>query len=75
MSAEQRVLRLEEKLASSRRELADYRKLIEGRFDLSKVAEQFESLQATTDAHPEKARDDDSHYFRSYAENGWKTPS
>ncbi|KAF8587688.1 S-adenosyl-L-methionine-dependent methyltransferase [Ramaria rubella] len=66
--ASKHVRRLKEKLATARQDLADYRKLVEGRFDLSKVADQFSILQVSEDSAP-PSRDDDSHYFRSYAEN------
>lgn len=67
--ASQHVRRLEEKLAASRQELKDYRKLVEGRFDFSKLVEQVNEPQTSADSQP-PPRDDDSHYFRSYAENG-----
>lgn len=67
--ASQRIRRLEEKISAARQELIDYRKLVEGRFNLSQIAEQYNSLHVSEDLQP-PPRDDDSHYFRSYAENG-----
>jgi protein arginine N-methyltransferase 3 len=53
-------------LAASRQELIDYRKIVEGRYDLTGLVEQINSSEELKPA----PRDDDSHYFRSYAENG-----
>ncbi|KAF8529315.1 S-adenosyl-L-methionine-dependent methyltransferase [Hysterangium stoloniferum] len=64
----QRIRRLEEKLAAARQELIDYRKIVEGRFDLNRLAKDISS-DPNSEEPKVAPRDDDSHYFRSYAEN------
>lgn len=64
----QRIQILERKLAQVKHEFADYRNLISERVNISSL------LDASTDAEPSQSvpslRDDDSHYFKSYGENG-----
>lgn len=58
-----RVKLLERKLAQSQRDLAEYRQLISQRIDIASLLQEDENIQV-------KPRDDDTHYFNSYAENG-----
>lgn len=70
-AGDRRVRMLEQKLAQAKQDLADYRKLVEARFDLSRLAEQLTEPPSGSPAVGDQTpRDDDSHYFRSYGENG-----
>jgi protein arginine N-methyltransferase 3 len=61
-----RIQILEKKLAAATQNLADYRNFISERFQVSPLIEAINE-SSTTKA---PSRDDDSHYFRSYDENG-----
>jgi protein arginine N-methyltransferase 3 len=55
------------KLARVKQDFVDYRSLISQKLDLANL------LDATADPesnHASPARDDDTHYFQSYGENG-----
>lgn len=65
-SATRRIRALEKRLADAKQDLVDYRKFVGERLNLSHLAD------ATDDSSSSAAlpRDDDSHYFQSYNENG-----
>lgn len=65
-SASHRIRLLEKKLDSAKQDLIDYREFIGDRLDISKLSETINDLHPT----PVPIRDDDSHYFESYGENG-----
>lgn len=67
-SATRRIAALERKLVQAQQNLADYRSFVGERLDTSGFAQTLASEgQGPLDA---PARDDDSHYFESYGENG-----
>lgn len=65
---------LEGKLQKAKQDLIDYRTFVSERLNLTSVAE---ALKESTSGEPSgsaKSRDDDTHYFSGYAENGeWLT--
>ncbi|KAI0088626.1 S-adenosyl-L-methionine-dependent methyltransferase [Irpex rosettiformis] len=64
------IRQLEEKLRRSRQDFTDYRGFVQERLDLAGLAESLRdsvAVSSTNAALP--LRDDDSHYFQSYAEN------
>ena len=65
-TATRRIRRLEKKLADAKQDLVDYRAFVGERLNLSRLT------QGIDDSSPGPAppRDDDSHYFESYGENG-----
>ena len=65
-SATRRIRALEKRLADAKQDLADYRTFVGERLNLSHLTE------ATDDSSSGSMlpRDDDSHYFDSYNENG-----
>jgi protein arginine N-methyltransferase 3 len=65
-SATRRIRALEKRLADAKQDLADYREFVGERLNLSHLTD------ATDDSSSIAAlpRDDDSHYFESYNENG-----
>lgn len=67
-----RIVLLEKKLVQALLELADYRKLVEERFDLSEIDiadDENEPEQSSSKLQP-KVKEDDGHYFDSYDEHG-----
>lgn len=74
---DQEIRKLTEKLDQARRDLADFRQLVERRFSSSEITEAAREdvassanpLASTTKAVTPK-RDDDTHYFLSYGDNG-----
>jgi protein arginine N-methyltransferase 3 len=69
-SANRRIRALEKRLADAKQDLADYRAFVGERLDLSLLTEAIDDATSG----PVPPRDDDSHYFESYGENG-KYPS
>jgi type I protein arginine methyltransferase len=67
-TATRRIAKLESKLAGAKEELAHYRSLINQRVDIARIREAIDEPVAS----PTK-RDDDTHYFESYEENGRTT--
>jgi type I protein arginine methyltransferase len=70
--AMRRIRQLEEKVRRNRQEFADYRRLVSEQLNLASLAE---SLRDHVSPSSSKntivpSRDDDSHYFQSYGENG-----
>lgn len=65
-SAVRRIRALEKKLADSKRDLVDYRAFVGERLNLASLSEAIAESDSTSRA----VRDDDSHYFESYGENG-----
>jgi protein arginine N-methyltransferase 3 len=59
---------LERKLALVKQEFADYRSLISQKLNATLL----DGIADLGSNHvPTPARDDDTHYFESYGENGW----
>jgi type I protein arginine methyltransferase len=67
VTATRRIATLESKLAAAKEELAHYRSLINQRVDIARIREAID--QPIASPSPIK-RDDDTHYFESYEENG-----
>lgn len=65
-SAIRRIRALEKNIADSKRDFVDYRAFIGERLDLARLTE---TINESDSALP-GVRDDDSHYFESYGENG-----
>jgi hypothetical protein len=65
-SATHRIHVLEKQLASAKRHLIDYQAFVGERLNLSHLTEAIDGPSA----NPFPLRDDDSHYFESYGENG-----
>lgn len=66
-----RIRQLEEKLRKARQDITDYRGFVKERLDLAGLAESLrESVAVSSTNAAIPLRDDDSHYFQSYAENG-----
>jgi protein arginine N-methyltransferase 3 len=67
-TALRRIELLERKIAQSHQDMAEYRALVGQQFDVGHLAE------IVNEAGPSSAgptqRDDDTHYFSSYCENG-----
>lgn len=63
-----RIRILENKLASAKKDLVDYRNFVRDRLNVSSLIEGINDPSSSTPPAP--ARDDDTHYFRSYDENG-----
>lgn len=62
-----RIALLERKLQQAKQDLADYKALVSQKLDLARLQEAVkEPYGSSTTAE----RDDDSHYFQSYGENG-----
>lgn len=68
MDPAQKIRALEKKLAHAKQELSDYRTLISEKLNLSSLTEAINEPTASQTSAP--IRDDDSHYFQSYGENG-----
>ena len=64
-TATRRIAMLESKLVAAKEELAHYRSLITQRVDITRIREALDEPIADT-----SKRDDDTHYFESYGENG-----
>lgn len=62
-----RIALLERKLQQAKQDLADYKALISQRLDLSRLQDAMKEPSGSSTA---AERDDDSHYFQSYGENG-----
>lgn len=65
---EKRIRSLEQKLAQARQELVDYRSLVSKSLHVADLVEAVK--EGNTPSAPPPARDDDTHYFKSYAANG-----
>ena len=66
VTASRRITTLESKLAAAKEELAHYQLLIRQRVDIARLRE---AIDDEPIASPSQ-RDDDTHYFESYGENG-----
>ncbi|EIW81556.1 S-adenosyl-L-methionine-dependent methyltransferase [Coniophora puteana RWD-64-598 SS2] len=65
-----RVRALEAKLSAARQDMADYRKLVAQRLDAARLADiAAEPGPSASGASVASVRDDDTHYFESYAAN------
>ena len=70
-SAARRIKALEKNLQQAKQDLADYRQFVSGRLNLAGLADELKGTEASSSTHvAAPLRDDDSHYFQSYAENG-----
>jgi len=65
-SATRRIRALEKRLADAKQDQADYRKFVGERLNLSRLTDAIDDSSSGA-ALP---RDDDSHYFESYNDNG-----
>jgi protein arginine N-methyltransferase 3 len=63
-----RIRALEEKLALVKQDFADYRSLISQKLNVPALLDAV--IDQDSDHPPVKTRDDDTHYFESYGENG-----
>jgi len=71
-TALRRIDLLEKKLAQAQQDMSEYRTLVRSQFDARRLAEIVnEPGPSSTEPIP---RDDDSHYFSSYSENGASHP-
>lgn len=71
-----RIRQLEEKLRRTRQEFTDYRGFVKESLNLDGLAESLrDSLAVSSTNAALPLRDDDSHYFQSYAENGNYPPA
>ncbi|OBZ71479.1 Ribosomal protein arginine N-methyltransferase rmt3 [Grifola frondosa] len=69
-SATRRIKQLEEKLQQAKQDLVDYRSFVTDRLDVVRLAETLHDAAASSSTHVgTPLRDDDSHYFQSYASN------
>ncbi len=69
--ATKRIKLLEKKLQQAKQEFVDYRKFVGNRLNLAGLAEALKEHPEASSTHVSAPlRDDDSHYFQSYGENG-----
>lgn len=68
-TAQKKILALEKKLKKAHDDLKNYRAFVGDRLNLSTLAEALKEEPAATHVNV-PLRDDDSHYFQSYGENG-----
>lgn len=62
---------LQKKLQQTQQDLVDYRDFVSGRLNLAGIAEALKAPASSSSTHVSvPLRDDDSHYFQSYEENG-----
>ncbi|KZV96499.1 S-adenosyl-L-methionine-dependent methyltransferase [Exidia glandulosa HHB12029] len=64
--AQRQIKHLQEKLQRAKQDLVDYKKLVQAKMDFTRV---FADEDDDDAPGPSKPRDDDTHYFESYAEN------
>lgn len=62
-----RIALLERKLQQAKQDLADYKALVSQRLDLSRLQD---AMTEPSGSSKVVERDDDSHYFQSYGQNG-----
>lgn len=65
-----KIYALENALHKAQQDLADYRSFIGDRLNLASLAEALQESAASSSSASQPSRDDDSHYFQSYGENG-----
>lgn len=65
-----RIALLERKLQQAKQDLADYKALVSQRLDLSRLQD---AMKEPSGSSTVVERDDDSHYFQSYGQNGWSS--
>ena len=68
-SAKRQIKRLQQQLLQSQKDLGDYRTFVSERLNLASLAEALKEPESSTHA-AQPLRDDDSHYFQSYGDNG-----
>ncbi|KAI8986156.1 S-adenosyl-L-methionine-dependent methyltransferase [Trametes punicea] len=69
-TARRRITALQRKLQQAKQDLAYYRRFVSERLNLAGLADELNNLNASSTTHAAvPLRDDDSHYFQSYAEN------
>lgn len=70
-SAMRRIRALENALHKAQQDLVDYRSFVGDRLNLAGLAEALQDPASSSSTHVSvPLRDDDSHYFQSYGENG-----
>lgn len=60
--AHKQIVHLRAQLQRAKQDLADFRRLVQAKLDITSVFDDTPAAPAT--------RDDDTHYFESYAQNG-----
>lgn len=65
-----RIQTLERKLALAKKDFVDYRELVSQKMNLKELLESHTEAEAGHSQLTPTVRDDDSHYFKSYGENG-----
>ncbi|CDO72229.1 hypothetical protein BN946_scf184970.g81 [Trametes cinnabarina] len=70
-AAQRRISALQQKLNQAKQDLAYYRRFVSERLNLAGLADELKNLDVSTSTTHAAVplRDDDSHYFQSYAEN------
>ncbi|KAI0642918.1 S-adenosyl-L-methionine-dependent methyltransferase [Trametes meyenii] len=69
-SASRRITALQQKLEQAKQDLVYYRQFVSERLNLAGLADELKNLDPSPSTHAAvPLRDDDSHYFQSYAEN------
>ncbi|KAI0329044.1 S-adenosyl-L-methionine-dependent methyltransferase [Cubamyces sp. BRFM 1775] len=69
-SATRRIAALQRKLEQAKQDLVYYRRFVSERLNLAGLADELKNLDVSPTTHAAvPLRDDDSHYFQSYAEN------
>ena len=71
-TATRRIQALQQKLEQAKQDLVYYRQFVSQRLDLAGLTEELKKSEASSSTTHVAVplRDDDSHYFQSYAENG-----
>lgn len=70
-AATRRIQALESKLQQAQQDLKDYRSLVKDKLNLSGLSDVLQEASTSAPTHAAAPlRDDDSHYFQSYGENG-----
>lgn len=69
--ATQRIKALERKLEQAKQDLVYYRQFVSERLNLAGLVDELKAPGNSSSTHvAAPLRDDDSHYFQSYAQNG-----
>ncbi|KAI0671181.1 S-adenosyl-L-methionine-dependent methyltransferase [Trametes maxima] len=69
-SASRRITALQQRLEQAKQDLVYYRQFVSERLNLAGLADELKNLDPSSSTHAAvPLRDDDSHYFQSYAEN------
>ena len=69
--ATQRIKALERKLEQAKQDLVYYRQFVSERLNIAGLVDELKAPGGSSSTHAAAPlRDDDSHYFQSYAQNG-----